>query len=359
MMPPDPDDSAPLAPSCPLPFSDYDRVVLAHGGGGRVMRRLIRELFVREFGGDELRRGHDGAVLRPRGPIALTTDAFTVSPRSFPGGDIGSLSVHGTVNDLAMCGARPIALAASFILEEGLPLGELASLVASMAAAARACSVEITTGDTKVVERGSGDGIYITTTGVGELLCAEPLGPERLSPGDGILVSGPVGDHGVAVMAAREGLSFEPPLLSDAASVVGPALALIEAGLDVRCLRDPTRGGLASALAEIAADAGLGMTIDAAAVPIAPAVADACELLGLDPLYVACEGRFVAFVPASQVADALAILRREGCPAAAIIGEVGAGETTDGGGGGVLLTGETGGQRRLDLLSGEQLPRIC
>lgn len=357
-MNPDPESASPTL-SCPLPFSDYDRVVLAHGGGGRVMRRLIRDLFVREFGGDELRRGHDGAVLRPTGPIALTTDAFTVSPRRFPGGDIGSLAVHGTVNDLAMCGARPIALAASFILEEGLPLEELATLVVSMAAAARACDVEITTGDTKVVERGSGDGIYITTTGVGELLRPEPIGPERLCPGDAILLSGPVGDHGVAVMAAREGLTFEPPLQSDAASVVTPALALIEAGLDVRCLRDPTRGGLASALAEIAGDAGLGMTIQEAAIPIEAAVGDACELLGLDPLYVACEGRFIAFVPARDVAEALTILRREGCPAAARIGEVGPRTPTARSGGEVILVTATGGQRHLDLLSGEQLPRIC
>ncbi|MCA9656762.1 MAG: hydrogenase expression/formation protein HypE [Myxococcales bacterium] len=345
-------DTPPLDLSCPLPFSDYDRVVLAHGGGGRVMRRLIRELFVRELGGDELRRGHDGAVLRPTGPIAMTTDAFTVSPRRFPGGDLGSLAVHGTVNDLAMCGARPRALAASFILEEGLPLAELAALVASMGAAARACEVEVVTGDTKVVERGSGDGVYITTTGVGELLRAAPIGPAQLRPGDAVIVSGGVGEHGVAVMAAREGLSFEPPLRSDAGSVVRPALALIEAGVDVRCLRDPTRGGLASALAEIADDADLRIDVREAAVPVAPAVADACELLGLDPLYVACEGRFVAFVPEDEVGRALAILRAEGCPDAARIGAAATGS-------GVILEGPTGGRRHLDLLSGEQLPRIC
>ncbi|MEZ4380059.1 MAG: hydrogenase expression/formation protein HypE [Nannocystaceae bacterium] len=346
------DDREPPGLSCPLPFSDYERVVLAHGGGGRVMRRLIRELFVRELGGAELRRGHDGAVLRPGGAIAMTTDAFTVSPRRFPGGDIGSLAVHGTVNDLAMCGARPRVLAASFILEEGLALAELAEIVRSMAAAARACAVEVVTGDTKVVERGSGDGVYITTTGVGELLRDAPVGPAQLRPGDAVLVSGGVGEHGVAVMAAREGLSFDPPLRSDAGSVVAPALALIEGGVDVRCLRDPTRGGLASALAEIADDAGLRVELREAAVPVTPAVADACELLGLDPLYVACEGRFVAFVPAAQVAAALAILRREGCPEAAHIGDVAVGE-------GVILEGPTGGRRHLDLLSGEQLPRIC
>ncbi|MEZ4451286.1 MAG: hydrogenase expression/formation protein HypE [Nannocystaceae bacterium] len=337
---------------CPLPFSDYDRVVLAHGGGGRVMQRLIRDLFVRELGGDELRRGHDGAVLRPRGPIAMTTDAFTVSPRRFPGGDLGSLAVHGTVNDLAMCGARPIALAASFILEEGLPLRELAELVASMGAAARRCGVEVVTGDTKVVERGCGDGLYITTTGVGELLRDPPIGPERVRPGDAILVSGSIGEHGVAVLAAREGLLLDPPLLSDAAPIHAPALALLEAGVDVHCLRDPTRGGLASVLAEIAASAELGLEIEEAAVPILPAVADTCELLGLDPLYVACEGRFVAFVAAGEAEAALALLRARGCGAASVIGVV-RGE------GPALLTSPTGGRRVLDLLSGEQLPRIC
>ena len=339
--------------SCPLPFSDYERVVLAHGGGGRVMHRLIRELFVRELGGEQLRRGHDGAELRPRGPIAMTTDAFTVSPRRFPGGDLGSLAVHGTVNDLAMCGARPLALAVSFILEEGLLLRELAELVASMAAAARACGVEIVTGDTKVVERGSGDGVYITSTGVGERVAERAIGPEQLRAGDAILVSGSIGEHGIAVVAAREQLSFDPPLVSDAGPVHEPALALIDAGLEVHCLRDPTRGGLASVLAELAHARGLGMTLREADIPIAPAVADACELLGFDPLYVACEGRFVSFVRAGEGERARAILREHGCPLAAVIGVVGDQA------GPVVLETPTGGERILDLLSGEQLPRIC
>ncbi|WP_045115234.1 hydrogenase expression/formation protein HypE [Plesiocystis pacifica] len=349
-----PDTDIEEGPSCPLPFSDYERVVLAHGGGGRVMQRLIRDLFVAAFGGAALERGHDGAVLRPRGPIAVTTDAFTVSPRTFPGGDLGSLAVHGTVNDLAMCGARPLALTASFILEEGLELRELATLVEHMAAAARSCGVEVVTGDTKVVERGKGDGVFITTTGVGELLVDPPPGPERLAPGDAIVVSGPIGEHGVAVLAAREGLSLEPPLVSDAGPVHAAALALVEA-CEVHCLRDPTRGGLASVLAELATASGSSMHIREADVPVRPAVADTCELLGLDPLYVACEGRFVAFVPAAQVDDALACLRRSGCEQAAHIGALGPASADP------LVFAESalGGRRILDLLSSEQLPRIC
>jgi hydrogenase expression/formation protein HypE len=254
-----------------------------------------------------------------------------------------------------MCGARPRALAVSFILEEGLALAELAELVRSMAEAAKACEVEIVTGDTKVVERGSGDGVFITTTGVGELV-GERLGPECLRAGDRVFVSGPVGDHGVAVMAAREGLSFEPELRSDAGPIHDPVLALLRAepGLELHCLRDPTRGGLASVLAELADAAGLGMVIDEPAVPIRPAVADACELLGLDPLYVACEGRFLGFLPAAHSDRGLEILRSSGCPEAAIIGELRPDPQRA-----VVLRSATGGERVLDLLSGEQLPRIC
>jgi hydrogenase expression/formation protein HypE len=341
-------------PSCPVPVLDYPRIVLAHGGGGRIMRRLIHELFVREFANAELAREHDGATVVPAGPIAVTTDGFTVSPRWFPGGDLGSLAVHGTVNDLAMCGARPRWLTAGFILEEGLELTELAALVRSMAAAARACGVEIITGDTKVVERGAGDGVYITTTGLGELVGAAAIGPEAIAVGDAILVSGPVGDHGVAIMAAREQLEFEPPLHSDAGPVHEAVLALLTAEVPVHCLRDPTRGGLASVLAELADATGLAMHLRELAIPVRETVADACELLGLDPLYVACEGRFVAFVPAVEADRALAIMREHGCTEAAIIGEVRAAPART-----VVLENAAGKARVLDLLSGEQLPRIC
>lgn len=340
--------------TCPVPTLDYPRVVLAHGGGGRVMQRLIRDLFMHAFACPQLDRAHDGAILHPRGPIALTCDAFTVSPRQFPGGDLGSLAVHGTVNDLAMCGARPRWLSASFILEEGLEIAELTTLVRSMAAAARACGVEIVTGDTKVVERGAGDGVYITTTGVGELVGSAVIGPERVRVGDVILVSGPIGDHGVAIMAAREQLELEPPLHSDAGPVHEVVLGLLDAGVEVHCLRDPTRGGLASVLAEIAESTGLGMLLREVEIPVRETVADACELLGLDPLYVACEGRFVAFVPAHEAARALAFMRAHACAEARVIGEVREAPTRT-----VVLETATGSQRVLDLLSGEQLPRIC
>ncbi|AUX24247.1 hydrogenase [Sorangium cellulosum] len=342
--------------TCPLPCSDYPRVVLAHGGGGRVMHRLIRELFVAAFDSPWLAAGHDGAVIDPGGgALALTTDAFTVRPLFFPGGDIGSLAVHGTVNDLAMCGARPRYLTASFVLEEGLPLDDLRRVVASMAGAARRSGVAVVAGDTKVVERGKGDGVYIAVTGVGQVESRAPIAPERVRPGDVVLVSGPVGDHGVAVMTAREGIGIETDLVSDSAPVADAVLALIRAGVDVRCLRDPTRGGLATVLCEIASAAGIGVRVAEEAIPVRPAVADACELLGLDPCYVACEGRFVAFVPEADGERALAILR-------ATPGGEGArriGRATSGPPGTVVLEGALGGERVLDMLSGEQLPRIC
>lgn len=334
-------------PGCPIPFSAYDLVTLAHGGGGRVMQRLIRDLFLSAFGSDD--EQHDGAVLEPVGPIAVTTDAFTVSPRFFPGGDIGSLAIHGTVNDLAMCGARPRWLSAAFVLEEGLPLEELQRIVTSMASAARNCGVRVVTGDTKVVERGRGDGLYITTTGIGEVL--RRIRPSDIRAGDAVMVSGPVGEHGTAVMLRRLGL---PEVLrSDAASVVEPVLALLRAGIGVHALRDPTRGGLAAVLCELAG--ALSVRVEEGRVPVRPEVSDACELLGLDPLHVACEGRFVAFVAAEDAHRALEVMRSfPVCAGAAIIGEAGHGPA-----GQVVLRGPFGSERLLELPSGEQLPRIC
>lgn len=340
--------------SCPVPQAGYDRIVLAHGAGGRVMQRLVAELFVAAFDAPELRRGHDGAVVELQPPLAITTDAFTVTPRFFPGGDIGSLAVYGTVNDVAMCGARPAVLTAAFVLEEGLAIDELRRIVASMAAAARRCGVRIVAGDTKVVERGQGDGVYVTTTGVGTVIAPRPIEPASVQVGDAVLCSGPVGDHGVAVLAAREGIEIETELRSDAGPVHQIVLALLAAGVEVACLRDPTRGGLASALGEVAQTGGHGVRIDEAAVPVRPEVADACELLGLDPLRVACEGRFVAWVRAGGVERALEILRAHGCDGAAVIGRVVAEHP-----GVVVLRDEAGGERILDMLAGEQLPRIC
>lgn len=341
-------------PSCPVPTATYERIVLAHGAGGRVMQRLIAEVFVDAFDSPELRRGHDGARVTLTPPIAVTTDAFVVTPRVFPGGDIGSLAVYGTVNDVAMCGARPEVITAAFILEEGLLVSELRTIVASMAEAARRCGVRIVAGDTKVVERGQGDGVYITTTGLGSVVARRPIEPAVVRVGDVVLVSGPVGDHGVAVLAAREGIEIETDLSSDAAPVHEAVLALIDAGVDARCLRDPTRGGLASALGEVAQAGVHGVRIEEAAVPVRPAVADVCELLGLEPLRVACEGRFVAWVRAEQAERALEILRTHEQPDAAVIGEVVAEHP-----GAVVVRDPAGGERVLDMLAGEQLPRIC
>lgn len=346
--------SDPLELSCPVPQAGYERIVLAHGAGGRVMQRLIEELFVAAFDSPELRRSHDGAVVELAPPLAVTTDAFTVTPRFFPGGDIGSLAVYGTVNDVAMCGARPAVLTAAFVLEEGLPVEELRRIVQSMAAAARRCGVRIVAGDTKVVERGQGDGVYVTTTGLGTVVAPRPIEPAAVRPGDAVIVSGPVGDHGVAVLAAREGIESETELRSDAGPVHEAVLALLHAGVEVACLRDPTRGGLASALGEVAQTASVGMRIDEAAVPVRPAVADVCELLGLDPLRVACEGRFVAWVRPDGAARAVELLHAHGCAGAAVIGEVVREHP-----GVVILRDEAGGERILDMLAGEQLPRIC
>ena len=340
--------------SCPVPWSGYDRVVLAHGGGGRLMHRLIRDVFRAAFESEELDRSLDGATLAIPGSIAVSTDAFTVQPLFFPGGDIGSLAVHGTVNDVAMCGARPLYLTVSFVLEEGLPVADLERIARSMGAAARSAGVAIVTGDTKVVERGKGDGVFVTTTGLGQVVADPRPGPDRLMPGDAILVSGPVGDHGAAVLATREGIEFEQPLVSDAASVAADVLALYEAGVDVRCLRDPTRGGLATSLCELAEQSGAGMSLVEDDIPIRPQVADFCELVGLDPLYVACEGRFIAIVAAADEVRALALLRERSGHDARCIGRVTAGPP-----GTVSLRNAIGSDRILDMLSGEQLPRIC
>ena len=344
----------PFALSCPRPLR-HDTVQLAHGGGGRLMKELIEGVFLPILGTDP--QGlHDSAVLEAGGVrLAFTTDGFVVHPRRFPGGDLGELAVYGTVNDLAMAGARPLALSAAFILEEGLPLEELAGLVASMKAAADRCGVRIVTGDTKVVDRGKGDGIFITTTGLGLVPGGVEVHPRRVRPGDAVLVSGDLGRHGIAVMSVREGLAFESTITSDCGPVHHLAAALLGAGLDVHCLRDPTRGGLASVLNEIATVAGVAIEARDDAMPVDEAVAAACEILGLDPLYVACEGRLVAFLPEAQAERALALLRAfpEGT-GAAIVGRV-----IEGSAGRVTLRTPLGTARLLDLLSGEQLPRIC
>jgi len=349
------DDNDDVRLTCPLPAAAGDTVQLAHGGGGRAMARLIDAIIRPAFADAELDRRHDGARLELDGPAAFTTDSYVVRPLLFPGGDIGTLAVNGTVNDLAMCGARPHSLSVGLILEEGLPLAMLRRIVASMGTSATACGVRLVTGDTKVVERGKADGVFINTAGIGRIVAPAPVEPASVEPGDAVILSGDIGRHGMAIMAAREGFGFETVIESDCAPVAEAVLALFAAGVTVHCLRDLTRGGLAGALVEIAEAAGLAIGIDEGAIPVADHVLAACELLGLDPLHVANEGRFIAFVPRAEAGRALGVLRRH-APAqhSVVIGEVherAAGEVT--------CRGVLGVERIVDMLSGEQLPRIC
>lgn len=343
--------------TCPVPFSSRTEITLGHGGGGRLTQDLIDHVFRPAFASHELDAAHDGAVLAPPSGarLAFTTDAHVVSPLFFPHRDIGHLAVCGTVNDLAMCGARPRWLSAAFVLEEGLPLATLQRVVQSMRLAADTAGVQIVTGDTKVVERGKGDGLYITTSGVGVIEHPLSIGPSSIRAGDAVLVSGDVGRHGMAIMAGRAGLAFESPIESDCAPLNHAVQALLDAGLEIHCLRDLTRGGLATAMVELAESSHLAIRIEETAVPVTEPVRGACEILGLEPLYVANEGRFACFLPAPQAAAALAILRRHapGEPPA-LIGTVLAAPA-----GLVTLRSVIGAERILDRLSGEQLPRIC
>jgi hydrogenase expression/formation protein HypE len=345
-----------FAASCPTPISRYSHVQMAHGGGGRLMHQLLDRVFLSAFRNPLLETGHDSAVLNvASGRIAFTTDSYVVRPLFFPGGSVGTLAVNGTVNDLAMSGARPIALSAAFIIEEGLAIDTLEQVVASMREAAEAAGVPIVTGDTKVVDRGKGDGVFINTAGVGVVEHGLLIQPRSVRVGDVIVVSGDLGRHGMAIMAVREGLQFESAIESDCAPVATPVLDLLAAGVEVHCLRDLTRGGLASALNEIAAAAEVAMTIDERAVPVREDVRGACEILGFDPLYVANEGRFVAFVPEKDAGRTLEVLRRHTVTADAVV----AGQVTSGRAGLVTVRNAFGSIRVLDMLSGEQLPRIC
>lgn len=343
--------------ACPAPAATGDRIQLGHGSGGKLSAKLLRDHFLPVFDNPVLRALGDGAVV-PTGSaeVVLSTDTFVVSPLEFPGGDIGALAVHGTCNDLAMMGARPLCFTAGFVLEEGLPLATLDRILATMGRAARDAAVPIVTGDTKVVERGRADGMYVCTTGLGVRDGRCRPGPDRARPGDAILVSGPLGRHGMAIMAQREDLRFEAEITSDTAPL-WPLVDRLAAALgdDVRVLRDPTRGGLASALNEIAAASGVGMELDEGTLPVPGPVAGACEMLGLDPLYVANEGVLAAIVPAGRAAEALAALR--GHPtgaAAAVVGRVTAAHPRM-----VVLRTGLGGSRVVDMLPGDQLPRIC
>ena len=349
-------NNQPFEPACPLPVSAKKTVQLAHGGGGRLMQELIQGVFVRAFHNPMLAPLHDGATWHvEKGMLAFATDSYVVRPLFFPGGDIGSLAVNGTINDLAMCGAKPLYLSAGFILEEGLSMDVLQRVVNSMAEAAQDAGVPIVTGDTKVVDRGKGDGIFINTSGVGLVPTGVHVLPTLIRPGDAILVSGDLGSHGVAVLSVREGLTFAGNVESDTAPLHRIVADLIDSGIDIHCLRDLTRGGLASVLNELAVAAKVGVVVEEPAIPVREPVRGACELLGLDPLYVANEGRFVAMVPPAQAGAALTVMRRhEASRQAAHIGVV-----TDCDPSMVVLRTVVGTHRVLDLLSGEQLPRIC
>ncbi len=334
----------------------HGTVDLSHGSGGRAMAQLIEELFERHRDNDLLRQGNDQAAFDPPpGRLVMSTDGHVVSPLFFPGGDIGCLSVHGTINDVAMAGARPLYLAAGFILEEGLPLKDLDRIVASMAKAASEAGVPVVAGDTKVVERGKADGVFINTTGVGVVPPGVEISGDRARPGDAILVSGTIGDHGVAVMSQRENLSFGTDILSDTAALHGLVAAMVTAVPGIHCLRDPTRGGLATTLNELARQSGVGMRIREAEIPVRPEVQAACELLGLDPLYVANEGKLIAICPPADTETLLAAMRAHPLGAqAALIGEVVADPHQF-----VQMQTLLGGWRIVDWLAGEQLPRIC
>jgi len=385
--------------SCPVPRVADDRIVLAHGGGGRLTHQLIEKIFLPAFSNAALEQRHDGAVVPLDGArLAFTTDSFVVRPLIFPGGNIGDLAVNGTVNDLAMCGARPLYLSAGFILEEGLEMETLRTVVKSMHEAAAKAGVKLVTGDTKVVDKGKGDGIFINTSGIGvvevrpglakaarpgapavdekpnlgdkEIKSGVPhvspllrdvgigtpsIGPASVQPGDVVVVSGDLGRHGIAILSVREGLEFESPILSDTASVWPAVEALLNAGIEIHCLRDLTRGGLATTLNEIAGDRNVCIKLDEALIPVDEVVQGACEILGLDPLYVANEGRFAAFVPEAQAEAALEVLKKVEVSR----GSVRVGRVEEAPGRTVVLQSRIGGNRVVDMLSGEQLPRIC
>ncbi len=333
------------------------RVDLSHGAGGRAMAQLIGEVFHSALDNDFLRRGNDQAIFEvAKGRMVMTTDAFVVSPLFFPGGDIGSLAIHGTINDIAMAGARPLYLTASFIIEEGFPLADLARIADSMGAASRAAGVPVIAGDTKVVERGKADGVFISTAGVGVAPEGLDLSGDKARPGDVVLLSGSIGDHGVAILSQRENLEFGCEVKSDSAALHGLAADMVTAaGASLRLMRDPTRGGLAATLNEIAQQSHVSFNLDEALIPVKPEVAAACELLGLDPLNVANEGKLVAVVAAEDAETLLSTMRSHPLGAdAAIIGAAVEDERCF-----VQMKSSFGGSRIVDWLSGEQLPRIC
>lgn len=343
--------------SCPIPLNDYPQVLLAHGGGGKLMRNLIDKMLATLYEDSDTNMLHDGATLALKGDVVFTTDSFVVSPRFFPGGDIASLAVNGTVNDLAVSGADPEYLSVAFIIEEGFSMQELWQVVNSMAEAAKQAGVKIVTGDTKVVERGKGDGIFINTAGVGSRFKDANIHASNILPGDRIILSGDLGRHGVAIMAKREGLSFETDIRSDCAPLNHAIKAIFDAKLELHCMRDLTRGGLGSAAVELASASNCSLLIKEELLPICNPVRGACEMLGLDPLYIANEGCFIAFAPEHSAEKIVNVLKKyHETAAACIAGEV---LESDAAPGLVQLQNAIGTRRIIDMLSGEQLPRIC
>lgn len=349
-------ESATLGGSCPAPVNDYKNVLLAHGGGGRLSQRLIRNIFLSQFKNEHLDALHDGAIVDINGTkLAFSTDSYVINPIFFPGGDIGKLAVNGTVNDLSMCGAAPLYLSAGFIIEEGLPVEQLLRIVASMRDAAEVAGVQLVTGDTKVVDRGKGDKVFINTSGIGIVPDGIDIDPKYARPGDKIILSGDIAVHGIAVISVREGLEFDVNIESDCAPLNDLVATMFKAGSEIHVLRDPTRGGVATTLNEIAESANAGMLIHEGRIPITEEVRGACEILGFDPLYVANEGKLIACVGPADAEMVLDAMRRHPFgKRAAVIGEVVADHP-----GTVMMKSLIGGTRVVDMLSGEQLPRIC
>jgi len=341
---------------CPAPLPAGGQVLLGHGSGGRLSADLVRDVFLAAFHNPILARMDDQAIVSVNGSrLAFTTDTFVVKPLFFPGGDIGSLAVHGTVNDLAMGGAQPLFLSAAFIIEEGLSIETLRTVVGSLQQAASAAAVQVVTGDTKVVERGSGDGLFINTSGIGLVPDGVQLSACRARPGDRVLLSGPIGEHGIAIMARREGLEFDCDLVSDSAALHTLVADMLAASREIRCLRDPTRGGVSSTLNEIASQAGVGIEIEECSIPVREEVKGACEMLGLDPLYVANEGKLIAIVAQEAAEVVLDAMQRHALGGqSAIIGTVTAAHP-----GLVTMRTTVGCSRIVDMLAGDQLPRIC
>ena len=342
--------------NCPLPITNYDRVTMAHGGGGKLTQQLIQQMFLAQFGNEYLNAQHDGAMFTLEGKrFAFSTDSYVVSPIFFPGGNIAELAVNGTVNDLAMCGAKPMYLSVAFIIEEGLPMEDLWKIILSMQAAAKSAGVLLITGDTKVVDRGKGDKIFINTSGVGIIEPGIDIHPKRAMVGDKIIISGSIAEHGIAIMSVREGLEFDSPIKSDCAALNNLVQTMLDTSKNIHVLRDPTRGGVASVLNEIAEQAKVGIIIEETSIPITEPVEGACEILGLDPLYIANEGKLIAFVASADAEKILMNMKSHPLGKDAVIfGEVVAEHP-----GVVVMESSIKGTRVVDMITGEQLPRIC